>query len=62
MRRETDLEIVYVGLECTGIIDHTCVDQWIRKALEHNVKCMSLVFRFQGGSYELLPDKYTYES
>ncbi|KAK1384705.1 hypothetical protein POM88_022440 [Heracleum sosnowskyi] len=34
---------------------------WISKALEHNEKCLSLEFRFNGGLYELLPDICMYE-
>lgn len=63
MHRENgnNLDVEELGLKCAGDYDHTHVDMWLSKALELNVKCLSLEFRFNGGLYELIPDMYTYE-
>ncbi|KAK1384708.1 F-box domain-containing protein [Heracleum sosnowskyi] len=61
VHRENNLDVKELGLNCAGDYDHTRVDMWISQALDHNVKCMSLEFRFNTGLYKLIPDMYTYE-
>lgn len=60
MNRDNDFGIEEFGLKCDRVYDPTLVNTWIRKALEQNVKCMSLGFSSAGSWYKLIPDMYTY--
>ncbi|KAK1384707.1 FBD domain-containing protein [Heracleum sosnowskyi] len=60
MNRENELVIEEFGLKCNGDYDRTLVNTWIHKALELQVKNVSLELCIRGGLYQLLPDMYTY--